>query len=241
MHRIPRTNLVFVHIPKTAGIAVRKAFGMKSQTAAHSITTENDKKLMAPRFVRFCVVRHPIERFVSAYLYNLWYVDKLETGIKAEIKRVGATTDINVLIDAFRRGETDITKSSHFKPQTEFIRKTQPEIILRHENLARDIKIVAQLAGRPDLELPTANTTSERAADLAHVNVKISKQNMAFLREFYRDDFQSLGYRAVAQGPKAGRKRKPADAKAPPSQPVPARPAKKLAPARALKKSAVAV
>jgi hypothetical protein len=208
MHRIPGTNLVFVHIPKTAGMAVRRAFGMKSVAGAHSITTERDQRLMAPRFVRFCVVRNPIDRFVSAYLYNLWYSDKLETGIRAEIKRISATTDINLLIAAMRRGDIDMSKVSHFRPQTDFINKTQPQIILRHENLAQDIKIVAQLAGRPEVELPTANTTSQRAADLAHVNVKILKRNMDFLREFYRTDFESLGYKPQMFGTRAGRKPK---------------------------------
>ena len=70
MHRIPGTNLVFVHIPKTAGQAVRAAFGMKSSSDAHSTSSEDDQMLMAPRFVRFCVVRHPIQRFVSAYLFH---------------------------------------------------------------------------------------------------------------------------------------------------------------------------
>jgi len=207
MYRIPGTNLVFIHIPKTAGQAVRAAFGMKSSSSAHSTTSEEDLILMAPRFVRFCVVRHPIQRFVSAYLYNLWFADKKPTGVRAEIQRIGATTDINLFIEAAIRDDIQLEKFVHFRPQTELIRETRPQIVLRHENLAKDIKIIGQLAGKPEVELPARNVSTERSAEQASVNTDISDGNMAFLKQFYRSDLRLFGYDAEPPASKPRRKK----------------------------------
>lgn len=195
MHQIPGTNLAFIHIPKTAGMSVRKALGMKTSVAAHSVSSEEDEKLMAPEFIRFCVVRHPIRRFISAYLYNLYYAEQNPTGIRGEIKRVGAMSDINVFIEAAKAGDVKLGRYDHSRTQISYIKQAKPQIILKHENLSEDIKIIGRLIGMSNVELPTQNTSSERAKKLAHANTEITEDNMEFLKKFYRSDMTMFGYK----------------------------------------------
>lgn len=228
MHRIPGTDIVFVHIPKTAGIAIRRAFGMRTVAEAHSTNTARDQRLMAPRFIRFCVIRHPIERFVSAFLYNRWYSDQNPTGVRGVIQKVGATEDINRFIDAARQGEVKLGRFSHFRAQTRFIMQTRPQIILRHENLSQDIRIIGQLVGKPDITLPPQNRATDRAADLRDVNTAISERNLDYLRKHYQADLELLGYETDS----ALKKIAPKTPGKPAAKPTPDAKAKAKAPAK---------
>lgn len=51
VRHIPNTNLVFVHIPKTAGQAVMDFFGLSHKSSDHSV---REKEYSGGEFVRFC-------------------------------------------------------------------------------------------------------------------------------------------------------------------------------------------
>lgn len=194
MHRIPGTNLIFVHIPKTAGRAIRTAFKTKSKSSAHTISSAWDDRFMEKPFIRFCVVREPISRFVSAYLYNVSHAESKATGIRQKLVEIDALSDINILVNAARESRLNFEQFMHFRTQTSYIRATRPQIILRQENIASDIKIIAQLAKFPNIKLPIVNSSADRAEELAGVITELSQENLAFLRSFYAVDFELLGY-----------------------------------------------
>lgn len=63
---------VFVHIPKTAGTSLSSAMGMKG--ISHSTAKDWKNHIGSKKFessFRFSVVRHPIDRVVSGYLWRL--------------------------------------------------------------------------------------------------------------------------------------------------------------------------
>ena len=67
MRQIHDTNLVFLHIPKTAGMAVVSAFGLEHSPTDHMMSRPQDKAFLGSQYVRFLVFRDPFARFVSAY------------------------------------------------------------------------------------------------------------------------------------------------------------------------------
>ena len=71
MRQIHDTNLVFIHIPKTAGMAVVSAFGLEHRSTDHMMSREEDRAFLGSEYVRFLVFRDPLARFVSAYKYFL--------------------------------------------------------------------------------------------------------------------------------------------------------------------------
>lgn len=195
MLRIPNTNVVFIHIPKTAGQAVRDAFGIKlSGRSSHSMQTEEDKKWMTGNFIRFCVVRHPMTRFISAYTYNVHHAESKPTGIRKVIIENELNRDINRFVEYFYGDERpQIAEFDHFKRQTYFCRVGKPQIILRQENLSRDIQIIARLIPDHFLGLMKRNVASDRNDDQT-VITELSDASVELVRRYYRQDFVSLGY-----------------------------------------------
>ena len=198
MLRVPETNLVFIHIPKTAGLAVRAAFGMKLDGgSSHSVDSEEDKKLVAGDYIRFCVVRDPLERFVSAYLYNVDRAERNPTGIRKLILEQKLGKDINDFVAHFAENNIPFAKYDHFKPQEHFLRLGQPQIVLKQERLAKDIKIISRLAPYQFRGLGRTNSASdqdrERKRDPGLVT-ELNPASMERFMDFYGLDFSTLGY-----------------------------------------------
>ncbi len=195
MHRVPDTNIVFLHIPKTAGQSVRRALGIRSSTGAHDFRTKIDQKFINGDFIRFCVVRNPMDRFISAYLYNRAAVDLKPTGVRAVMRDRGALNDINDFVDLARTDAISLSRFDHFKRQMQYIRVVRPQIVLRQENLQNDIQIIARLAGRGHVDLPKRNSAADRTGEDA-VNRQMRPENEAFIKRYYAADFRFLGYAA---------------------------------------------
>lgn len=70
------SNLVFIHIPKTGGQSVVSSFGMEHLSSDHTINSETDTPLLTAAYIRFCVVRDPLKRFMSAYRYSVYMSKK---------------------------------------------------------------------------------------------------------------------------------------------------------------------
>ena len=191
---IPDTNIVFIHIPKTAGQSVRDAFGMKLDgRGAHSIASERDIEYIAGDYIRFCVVRDPVARFQSAYAYNVALYDRNPTGIREYMRANGLNEDINAFVRHFMdKGSELVTSSDHFRQQMYYLRRTHPHIILRQERLDDHIEIIRALAPKQWKGLKTRNAASERGAE--PFNKELEPECESFVRKTYAPDFKFLGY-----------------------------------------------
>lgn len=195
MDLVPNSNLVFLHIPKTAGLSIRSAFAIKTHGYEHSIKSDLDKTYMGGEYVRFTVIRDPIKRFVSAFKYNGGISKKLPTGIRKILANSEELrSDINSFTDYLRKNYSDIgTSSDHFRRQIYFIRLAKPHIILRQENLENDIEIVRNLAPGSFKGLPQKNISDIRF-DTSSVNTVLSVESEQFVRDYYKPDLFFLGY-----------------------------------------------
>ncbi len=147
MRQIRDTSLVFVHIPKTAGMAVVSAFGLEHQTSDHSIFSPPDLQLLDSRFVRFTVFRNPVTRFESAYKYSLSMLQAYGgNSVREDILDHGLDKDVNLFLSFYQDKRQRLMSNRHFIPQWYYYLKCKPSIVLRQEQLATDIDIVARLA-----------------------------------------------------------------------------------------------
>ncbi|WP_456391329.1 sulfotransferase family 2 domain-containing protein [Profundibacter sp.] len=194
MHRIPNTRIVFLHIPKTAGQAIKAAFSIRSSTNAHAYDTDRDKIFMSPKHIRFCVVRNPYDRFISAYRYNCFFAGEKSAGLPAMLNENKLTSDINDFINYTRKNKINLADYDHFKRQIRYVAAARPQIILRQENLDNDIQIIARLVGLENIVLPKKNRSSDRS-QLDKINIELTDDNWDYINERYAEDYRLLGYR----------------------------------------------
>lgn len=179
---------VFIHIPKAAGSSVLAAGA--AYTKWHQPYSYYEGFFRADRRITlsFAVVRHPYDRFLSAFAYlrgggmngyDRWWAQRhMPEGIDA---------------NAFARRLPEapsLLAGMHFKPQMHFLRARDGSVgvdrILYFERLAQDWPDFARSAGL--------------APELPHVNRSLrpdrvlSAEAMAALDRAYAEDFAGLGY-----------------------------------------------
>ena len=142
MRRIHDTNLVFVHIPKTAGMSITSAFGLEHDTKDHSISV-NDK-LLSDKYIRFAVLRDPIDRFISAYNYNknkpVGNFNNPSTRLRQIINQC---SNIDTFITYVKSKNLPINdpkeKILHFANQSYWYDNGKPSIILDFQNISHEM------------------------------------------------------------------------------------------------------
>jgi hypothetical protein len=189
------TNLVFIHIPKNAGQAVTSSFGVKHLSTDHSIASAEDKQYMSPPFIRFCVVRDPVSRFISAYKYHchMQHINTERVAVRSLIRHSGLDEDVNKFTRHVIASGINLQNDLWFRRQVFWLRATKPHIILRHENLEDDLEIISRLIPQHFVGLRSVNASKGRPrSDMATADLNAESQN--FVKTFYEKDFFYLSY-----------------------------------------------
>lgn len=205
-------RFVFVHNPKAAGSAIRKALepyhddDMKfwHQThlsaldrvvdAAH--LTLKDLKAINPElfygnYKFFTVVRNPYERFLSSL---------------AEFTRQHPEYKADSLDDWMDRymDETNFRfnwKFVHFCPQHFFVLRTSQGIYLKHQNLGlvwEDLTKLLLGAEHAAIELPKVRVRPDAQTGFAETKVEhLSERALSKINRIYHTDFETLGFEKI--------------------------------------------
>jgi|SaaInlStandDraft_3_1057020.scaffolds.fasta_scaffold18525_1 chondroitin 4-sulfotransferase 11 len=138
-------KLIFIHIPKNAGISIEQAlFGQKiGHKSIKEFEAYDAKKL--EEYFKFSVVRNPYDRLVSAFHF-------LKKGGRNDIDKVWAKNNLaninnfNEFIDKLKDKSfvKAILNQQHFRPQYEYLINAQGKLkidyILEFENLQKDFE-----------------------------------------------------------------------------------------------------
>lgn len=165
----------YVRIPKTASssidAALPKPFGHR--TALSWIEKVGREKWDSA--FTFTFVRHPVDRFLSAYYYSSIF---------------GERDDPNSFL---KNLEDFYVKKDNFlllQPQHEWICDKEGNVLVdfigRFENLQNDWEEVCDAIGWAN-ELPHAKASLRK-------NIPLTQESKKILREFYAKDFELLGY-----------------------------------------------
>jgi len=194
MKQIPDTNLVFVHITKTGGMSITRYLGLLHKSTDHFVA-KDEQHLLGPGYVRFCAVRDPIPRFVSAYKYSVHMAKggRFMRPVRDFILEHGLGDDINHFVRECQKADFPLTDELHFRPQIWWLKRAKPQIVMRLESIETDIHIVDRLMGREPQDFPHVNEMA--GATLDDVKVEPDEKTLAFCRNLYREDINLLGYR----------------------------------------------
>ena len=188
-----RKRAIFVHIPKCAGIAVKKALfddlsGGHTKLSAYCRVFEPDLFLS---YFKFAFIRNPWDRLVSAY--HFLKGGGYGTGDKNWFEReLASYRDFEDFVHKWLRIE-NIHKHIHFIPQTEFLEDEnnsgiKVDYIGFYENIDDDFNYIATRIG-VDCTLKKGNVSShESYRDYYCASTR------DIVREVYRTDIERFGY-----------------------------------------------
>lgn len=194
-------RVLFVHVPKTGGSAVEDAF-VEDGWEAHFLDRTSRRRPVqrlrrcSPQHMHaalleqtlrldrldlsFAVVREPLARFRSEYLWRHREDPELDS---KEVERWGRRVLEKFTQDPFVR-------DNHIRPQSDFV--LDDTRVHRYEDgLQGAVDDVYRSLGLPE----TATVPRPPRPPVSSAQVPLSTGLTARLREFYREDFERFGYR----------------------------------------------
>jgi len=196
VYRIGTSNVLFIHVPKTAGMAIGShlggfgkavfeeriafrggVFGPRHQPATVL------QKVYLPEMIdyAFVVVRHPVARLVSEYRYQ-------RRSGAIQLSRLRMFGFEAWLRYALHRARTNPDwRVGHFRPQVKY-ECFNCEVFRYEEGLGRVIRRISEVTGvdLPDT-LPSTNVSLQRP-------VRISQASLQLIAVHYGADFERFGY-----------------------------------------------
>jgi len=194
-------RILFIHIPKAAGTTIEKLFVERGYamdyrrggvygplnefdrqngcSPQHLHAALLEKHLGGERFDRiFCIVRNPIDRFISEYRFRRQAGHKLAGG------------DINAFWESARRAydRNPMYLDNHLRPQVDFLWRESE--VFRLEDGMNSILRTLGLASAPE---PTSRCVHAMKSD-EQIHAVPAERTLAELTDFYRRDFEVLGY-----------------------------------------------
>ena len=177
-------------------------------------TEEIIEMLTSPEWVRFCFVRNPYHRLLSAYMSKiansgdtqyLWLQNtirerfKYPDGNRCRANLVTFADFVHFLSDCGAKVryelKPDAIYDGHFNAQTRILRQDliDYDFIGRFENFADDFRAVLRRLGAPE---ETVALVSEKRNVSAHVptDEMYSRDLAAMTYNMYRDDFDAFEY-----------------------------------------------
>ncbi|WP_440903786.1 sulfotransferase family 2 domain-containing protein [Catenovulum sp. SX2] len=183
-------DYIFIHIPKAAGKSVALAVYGDDKPGHYSVKDYlyYDQKHFEESFI-FAFVRHPIDRFLSAYSF-------LKQGGTSHGDQcfsesvMSKYVDVNHFIEDWVDSR-NINKKEHFVPQAYYLKdnkgKVRADFIGKFESIEQDFfNLMNKL--RLDTQLSHSNRTKQKT------ELQVDESNIEKLKRVYREDFELFGY-----------------------------------------------
>ena len=196
VYRIGGKNVLFIHVPKTAGMAIGAhlgncgpavfedriflksgTFGPRHQPAAVL------KTVYFPEMIdyAFMVVRHPVTRLVSEYRYQ-------RRSGNIQLSRLRMFGFDIWLRNAFFRLKSDPDyRGGHFRPQVQY-ECFDCEVFRHEDGLDKVSQRISALTGTVIPDSPAKTNVSR------HRSVSISQASFKLIADYYAADFERFGY-----------------------------------------------
>ncbi len=203
-------DYLFIHIPKNAGTSINETLGgvrnFKFKTKEWGLgghrhpffNEEIGTHWPISRYVnngynieslfKFCFVRNPVDRFVSAFYYLRDYEHKKPGANENTYKYLSEYDgDINTFIEEWYSHPVNPIGRPHFKKQTFFIKidnQIKVDFIGLFDNLEKDFNFILDRIGYPKVELKKTNRTPK-------INrTKLTSKSIRKIEELYAEDVE---------------------------------------------------
>ena len=191
-------NILFVHIPKCAGMSFVKAiYGNSTSQHAKAIDYQKCDPARYERMFSFAVSRDPYARLYSAFCY-------LKGGGQATIDKVwkdlyvGMYKDVN---DFIQHGLHKAVNENavHFIPQFKFVFNEESEMLCDYIGKIEKLDEVMDTLRKQGLhgDLTTENTSSSNRKEQPDFSKVYSPESLTIINQVYDKDFVVFDYEKI--------------------------------------------
>ena len=191
-----RYKCIFIHVPKVAGSSIEKSlFGTKGVVGhKKAIEYQNHDKEKFNQYYKFAFIRHPLDRFVSAY-------DYLSKGGRNDFDKKWSEENIKIYkgFDEFVYSLRDeavrknVLAWMHFQHQYLYVCDNYKNIIVdfigKFENLENDFNNINKTLA-VNKTLPHENRNANKDYRTYFKNDEVKK----IIKDIYKEDIKLFGY-----------------------------------------------
>ena len=191
---VAEAGYLLIHIPKTGGTSISKQLYHRHMPHLPAATLRERLGNRLHQYPSFAVMRHPVDRFMSAYRFTLQGGTDIILASRFERWRLSPMEPLDAFLDALHANPKLMRMAPQFWPQVDFV-------VDREGHLMTD----RLFAFTPQGQMPAALTDWLGLSSIPHINATHShalsitdRQRQAIL-ELYREDMD-LYERVTATG-----------------------------------------
>jgi hypothetical protein len=177
-------NIIFYHVPKTAGSSIsywleNNDLGYMAHIRPMHMQPRSFVQYKFPVDWSFCVVRNPWERWVSWWYFWKFLAKKIDHSFEEYTEK-------------FFTGQYDILEGGHYGPNIPQIHYSRYVTdVLRYENLQEDFKKVQD---KFNCHAPLEKRANISEGKLHYSHYYTSSRLVDLVSEYYKQDIEELGY-----------------------------------------------
>jgi len=194
-NRNSEKKFIFIHIPKTAGMAIASAIGIKSASGKidpkhfkgfeiKNILERNNDSI--DNYFTFAFTRNPWDRLLSLYFYC--HKGSEMFGMKKR-RFNGSFEDFCRMAYSEQYFRNYAIYPLHYIPQVRFIDGAKIDFVGKFENLQEDFNTVCDKIRIPQKKLPHKNKSGHK-----HYTEYYNDETRAIVAEKYAKDIERFGY-----------------------------------------------
>ena len=160
-------KIIFIHIPKNAGISIEEALFDKKIGHKSILQFESHNLKKYHEYFKFTVVRNPYDRLVSAFHF-------LKKGGRNPVDKAWSDNNLKDIKDfkdfvyqlKDKKFAKKILNQQHFRPQYKYLvnskRKIDIDFIMKFENLSNDFEQLVKKINLQDKKLEHKNKSNRK-------------------------------------------------------------------------------
>jgi hypothetical protein len=188
-----QTGVLFIHIPKAAGISIANAIYGRSVGHYPASTFVSISHKHFEELFTFTFTRNPWDRLVSAYSFVRQNGTDLVKPLASDVYRSDVFSNFRSFVIDWLRHQDLLSLDCVFWPQAHYVCDGAGKVMLDHvgrlENIAMDIGPVEDRLGRA-IELPRLNSSKRRPSYRDYYDDELAD----VVASIYSRDIKLFGY-----------------------------------------------